>query len=150
MEECIICTFNKFIYELPCCQNKICLNCAKTVTNCPYCTATIDKQLVTDPKSVKKYGDLLYRNLPEIVWLYSGRNNGWWIYDQNQLEVIESEYLKGTKKIKLFICGHNIKLNFTKMKQINTDNKAVRDIIRIPFADLKNTGLLIKGVDGMQ
>ena len=150
MEDCTICNFNRFQYEVPCCNNILCLNCLKSVAKCPYCTKPIPNDIKNDPCIMKRYGDELYAKLPNYVWLYEGRNNGWWIYDYATIEMLEEEYAAKKSSAEVFICGFNMEIDFKTMQQINLENHAIRQVMRIKKEDVKTDGLLVKGVAGMQ
>ena len=148
MEECIICVFKNYLYELPCCKNKLCLSCMKSCKKCPYCQKDIPKKMVRSPELLHLYGQELYNDIPDILWLYECRNNGWWIYDFNHIKSMEEEYQKGLSSLNLYTYGTNLEIDFNSMQQKNTKNDALREIKRIKKSDLDN--YLIKGVAGMK
>lgn len=104
--------------------------------------------MVRSPELLHLYGQELYNDIPDILWLYEGRNNGWWIYDFNHIKSMEEEYQKGLSSLNLYTYGTNLEIDFNSMQQKNTKNDALREIKRIKKSDLDN--YLIKGVAGMK
>jgi hypothetical protein len=91
--------------------------------------------------------DDLFKEDRPYIWLYEGRNNGWWYYDYELQDVLERAWDDGHSSIEWYICGQKVNIDFTSMKQINKVNNAVREIRRMAKGDLDQ--LLIKGVGGM-
>lgn len=146
MEECSICNTMSFLSEIPMCKHKICLSCLKACNVCPFCRAKI-----TEPSSRVALGlEKLLKEMPrgqEFLWLYSGRNNGWWFYHFDLQTQIEKAYQKDNNgSINLLICGSNIKLDFHEGVQTNTVTGSQREIIRWNRNALSK---LIKGVSGI-
>ena len=104
-------------------------------------------------------------------WLYSGRNNGWWIYEDEHQIQIEAAYQSGLSSCTIYSCGYHLDINLGGggtsgspspppiirsrggggMTQINRSlNNAVREIKRLTPAELKIFRLnnLIKGISG--
>lgn len=87
------------------------------------------------------------------VWLYEGRNNGWWYYDYDMQDILEEAWHNGQTEDGVFldwlICGQKVNIDLFNMQQTNSNNNAVRAIKRININDINSTDLLIKGVAGM-
>jgi hypothetical protein len=82
----------------------------------------------------------------DLLWIYEGRNNGWWYYEQELQDVLETSYKQGQFTVDWIICGQSVTIDLIGMTQTNA--KAVRDIRRIGKDEICK--YLIKGVAGMQ
>jgi len=83
------------------------------------------------------------------MWIYEGRNNGWWYYDYDVQIVIETAW-KENKNLDWYMCGQMFHLDFTNMRQVNTTNNAIRSIKRVDHEEINSGKLLVKGVSGMR
>jgi len=90
------------------------------------------------------YSDLQSR---PYVWLYEGRNNGWWYYDYDMQDLLEEAWCEHRLSIDWLVCGQKTHFDLQGMQQTNLTNNAIRDIKRLAINDV--SGLLIKGVAGM-
>lgn len=138
---------------------------------CPQCRYQLDRDHIRNicedtAKIMRIPEEQLYRNihqrshiLGKCVWIYEGRNNGWWYYDYEMQDMLENAWLhfEKTKSAEAeaepapewYICGQRIYIDFENMEQINCNNNAVRAIRRVSTNDIDTCGLLIKGVAGM-
>jgi hypothetical protein len=93
--------------------------------------------------------DDLYRGIHSRpnVWIYEGRNNGWWYYDYDMQDLLENAWNADDRPVFLdwYICGQKVHIDFFNMQQTNCN--AVRAIRRLNHKEID--GLLIKGVAGM-
>lgn len=152
MELCIICTDTTYTYVTPC-GHTLCLSCIKSVRNrqsyCPFCNTVLPNDFCNAPEKTKTIGtDTLVVNLPDTVWLYEGRNLGWWAFNYDHQRELEAHYKNSdtTHTCSLLICGNNIIIHFDKMIQSNGDS--IREIKRVQKTDLCK--YLFKGVAGMK
>lgn len=156
MSECNVCVNQTFLYNLEC-GHKYCMSCIKRIYNdellkkCPACTASINSKyyhkITETPDQILKIGDLqeILKDY-QYVWLYKGRNVGWWVFDIEYQNIIEESFSKGSN-INITICGYDILLDFVKMEQTSI-NGAVREIARVLLLYLPN--ILVKGIAGMK
>lgn len=161
MEECNCCAGITYLYSLNC-SHQFCMSCIKRVyldrdnQKCPACTATIDRDffdLITDhPEKIRKIDPIpqIIANVPEngYVWLYKGRNLGWWLFDMEQQSEIETYFQNAEQVCKILVCGNPITLNFATMTQRNPKNKAKREICRVKKSNIGK--YLVKGLSGMK
>jgi hypothetical protein len=123
--------------------------------SCPACTAPITRTyfntLSERPEKIRRIGQIneIIRDL-EWVWLYEGRNIGWWIFDIEFQELLEESYDGGAGSVDISTGGVKITVNFHDMIQKNTHNSAVRKILRIQRGLLGTSRLTIKGIAGMK
>lgn len=142
-EECIICNVVTTLQELPC-KHKYCILCVKGIINtkptyqpalCPVCRTeitTYSSPKITIPKH--KY---------VFVWLYQGRNNGWWIFDDEMQEKLSL----ATESFTWLLSGQEIRFDIVNMIQENLETGSVRFIKRIHIDDIDQ--YLIKGISGL-
>lgn len=92
----------------------------------------------------------VYNTLPNWVWMYSGSNMGWWLYDNVSQDLIEQSYKTQDRQIILYVCGDNFQLNFDTMDQNNTSTGSQRRIMRVSLNELRSThcNWVIKGING--
>lgn len=164
MEECCLCTTTNHLYPLKCPGDHMyCLSCIKgiylssTLMNhfrCPECRHEPKRQhlimLCEEPHRIKQISrETLLATIEEkpYVWLYEGRNNGWWYYDYDMQDILEDTYNSGKKILEWVVCGQKISLDLVNMIQTNNDNQAMRSIKRTVPQATKN--IIIKGVAGM-
>jgi hypothetical protein len=160
MEECTVCANNTFLYPLDC-SHSFCMSCIKQICEnnnrkCPGCTKKISKKynktLVNSPEKIKEIG--LQSILKELeqdyqwLWLYKGRNVGWWLFDLAEQSLIEDSYQRGEAELPLMISGNEIVLKFGQMIQESHHSHSIRDLKRISVSDIN--GILIKGISGMK
>ena len=158
-DECPICKSNfKFPIKLGC-GHEFCYLCLKASlrlnNNCPYC-----RQDTVPPKinEEAKFPDDQKLEIPVIIWIYSGRNNGWWYYDLDtnlELETKYTEYLKDKNKFerKVWLLSKPYQINFITMTQISDDiHSNIRKIKRIDTSveSIDTFNKLIKGIAGLQ
>jgi len=151
MDQCTICTYTTYLYTLDCCNNKICLSCIKSNTDslCPFCRQVISNKLLDKPENTKQFGSVLFKDLPQIIWLYEARNVGWWAFNyEHQTEIETSYQLNNKGTCSIMVCGSIVDIDFNRMMQTNNNNDAVRAVKRINKSALKT--LLVKGVAGMK
>lgn len=174
MDECNMCTMDNYLYPLECPGNhKYCLSCIKGMSlssspgrarpetfQCPECRYKITRRYIQciydTPNKILKVDNVLNGLVSRpYVWLYEGRNNGWWCYNHEMQDIIEDAYLSNKDYVEWVVCGQKVKIDFIKRLQYNVDTDAIRAIQRISGNEI-NKGqsthdhLLIKGVGGMQ
>ena len=168
MEECSLCTSDNYLYPLECPGNhSYCLSCIKGLclsssptaivrVQCPECRYTPSKKhlkvLCEDPSKVKKIPhDVLTEQVhnKRYIWIYEGRNNGWWYYDYEMQDILENAFIKNEFFLNWVTCGQKICIDFTNMIQTNIDNGAVRSIKRLSPQEIIKEQILVKGVAGM-
>lgn len=150
MEQCVICTYKTYLYELPC-GHRLCLSCVKANDEglCPFCRQEIPEKILEAPEKTRTIGSDLFKSLPNIVWLYEARNVGWWTFNYEHQHELEDAYRKNPDGIcSLLICGSVIEVDFSRMMQSNTATNAVRAVKRLPKDQLDT--ILVKGVAGMK
>jgi hypothetical protein len=165
MEECSLCTSLNHLYPMDCPgHHYYCLSCIKgmcltsstmTRVQCPECRYVPQRKhlnaLCEEPSKVKKIAknDLVANVSKKThIWIYEGRNNGWWYYDYEMQDILDETYMD-EMYLNWVVCGQKICIDFTNMIQINNDNKAVRRIRRLTPNELKLEGIIVKGVGGM-
>jgi len=85
----------------------------------------------------------------EHIWIYHGRNNGWWTFDQELQTNLEHYYIIDKGNIfKWVICGQSMEYDFSEMIQRNINNGSVRSIKRINTDELEQ--YVIKGMAGVK
>lgn len=140
MEECIICNTITTLQALHC-KHKYCILCIKGFLNsnlkCPICRSSIDYNPQEISLSTHKYTHL---------WLYQGRNDGWWIFD-DELQERLSFYHSINSAFIWSLSGQKIRFDVNNMVQENLDTQSVRYIKKIHVSDV-NT-YLIKGISGI-
>ena len=171
MEECKICMTVNHLFPITCPGgHKYCLSCIKGLTlssspsssrvpiSCPECrfqpARTYIADICNDSAQIQQIDSVeLYQKVEEknYVWLYEGRNNGWWYFDYELQDSLEDAYKDKDEEPEFdwVICGQKITINFNDMEQHNAKNNAVRKVLRIKYDDVKNSGITVKGVAGM-
>lgn len=165
--QCCLCTMDNFLYPIDCPGNHhFCLTCMKSLcisgsptslpVQCPLCRHTPSRSHVnnicTDSGKIRKVSrSKLYRNIYKLtnVWIYEGRNNGWWYYDLELQNVLETAWNDDQTYLSWTICGQSVNFDFFNMTQTNTQSKAIRAIKRLTHEDIIRDDLLMKGVSGM-
>lgn len=128
--DCCICLEEANIpIKLPC-KHIFCFLCIKGEAEnydrakCPLCRAGFDLDYLKKPELV----DDLKSN---SVWKYSGRNFGWWDYDEKTNLILEEEYKKDPKsRIEIYISGAEYIIDFEQMVQIRKNLDRIRNIKR--------------------
>lgn len=152
---CYICleSVNQLPTILPC-KHKLCFYClyqqiSRDMLTCPCCRRKFSPENVKIP-SLNKNSDDSGDSDENILWLYNGRNNGWWKYDDTNSHKLETEYCKtkgGAENIVKISAGINqFIVNLSSMIQINVVTKSERYVRRICK---KPKRLLIKGMSGI-
>ncbi|VDP01080.1 unnamed protein product [Soboliphyme baturini] len=72
-----------------------------------------------------------------LAWFYKGWN-GWWRYDNDTMNIIETAYNQGLSSVEVLIVGHIFVIDFNEMKQYRRDNPrkmrpVKRDRVTAPF-----------------
>ncbi len=165
-EECTMCYSTNILYPMDCCGNHTyCLLCIKGLcysvsptskVQCPACRGVAKRKYIkTVCESPEKIKQINIRNLidnlilnRDTLWIYEGRNNGWWYYDKELQDILESAHLVGDTTISWVICGQAVTLDLHSMTQLNVENKAIRNIKRIEKTHIYQ--YLIKGIAGMR
>lgn len=165
--ECKICTSTNHMYPINCPGNhQYCLSCIKGMYMlsspgiktilCPECRHVTDrkyiKRMCYDTGKIQRIdSDMLFNdiNSQTHIWLYEGRNNGWWYYDYDMQDILETAYLKNETNIRWIICGQNINIDLINMLQTNENNSALRSVKRMSATNIRDSGMIIKGVAGM-
>lgn len=172
MEQCAICHTKSFLYPAGCSDNHVaCILCLKGITLsksppkygldskyhstvcCPFCGEhspsnyySLLEEHVEFIKSFNIQSEIrCYQQNYKYLWLYQGRNNGWWLFN-NEMQKVLTE--KMPNNFKWLICGQTMEYNFKTMKQCNTQNGNIRLIKRIPSDKLST--VLVKGISGMK
>jgi len=103
-----------------------------------------------NPSKIRKINDpiidIIFKEYPEGVWIYEGRNNGWWIYDRDVQDALIAG--KNDRYIEWMICGHIVHIDMGTKIQTNKVTKSKRFIKKITSADRNN--YFLKGVAGMK
>jgi len=166
MEECKICMTVNHLFPIACPGgHKYCLSCIKGLSlssspsgrgsiSCPTCRHPLPRNycndICNDSRQIHEIDKTqLFENIlnKDHIWLYEGRNNGWWCFDYEMQDMLEEAHNNEDQDFDWYICGQRIIIDFSTMEQHNTKNNAVRKIQRIKSEDIGT--LLIKGVGGM-
>ena len=141
-----------FLFQCTECREKsLCYPCIKTISGrsdlpdvfkltlkCPFCNGHL-KIIPTDiDYNIKKL---------DYLWLYEGRNNGWWLYSNDMQMALEEGFSKDIKEISWYTCGQQLSINLKTYRQLNVNRDSIREVIRIKRADLDF--YLVKGVGGL-
>ena len=106
------------------------------------------RALLEEPDKVKKIQlDKMIKKLwegHEYLWIYEGRNNGWWYYDTD----IQESLSNTDHTLELLICGQRVVIDVVNLLQRNRDTGARRNIIKIHKSEMGD--YLIKGIAGMK
>ena len=163
-KDCIICQeamINPIELD---CGHEYCYTCIKGTiinigTECPLCRKQISSKF---KNLIFEAPEKLCKNLSHIetdyIWIYSGKDSGWWYFDSKSNDEVEHLYQlyhkqKLTPEINyLSICGLIFTFNFKKMEQINKKNKVVRHIQRLTQTELNDfmKNNQIKGICGIK
>lgn len=172
-KQCPLCAVDNYMYPTGCGNDDhiACITCLKgnaisrspttnidkiSTIKCPYCTRPSSrsyyKQLNENPERVKNH-DISKRvnhiiSNYDYIWLYQGRNNGWWLFDLELQDILTEKYQNSCFNFEWSICGQKMLYDFDNMMQINTHSQSVREIKRISTDEIPL--LLIKGVSGMK
>lgn len=180
---CTLCNIPNYLYPTGCSSNHECcifclkglvLSCSppntnRSVISCPYCKRNSSpkyfRQLNEHPETIRNHNILDQLNILHLKrdhhWLYSGRNNGWWYFNDELQTVLEKHYQKIDKDKKAaigcinecftwMICGQQLEFDLVNMRQTNLESRSIRDIKRISSGQLEGNSLLIKGIAGMK
>jgi len=128
------------------CIKQLYISCNK---KCPLCREDIDNNVY---ENAKEDEDKILEN--GYYWLYSGRNKGWWIYDDATCEIIEDAYTKfindnNESSIDITIIGKEYIIDFVNMLQINKIHNNRTRKIRKVFIDKDSCDKNIKGISGL-
>jgi len=167
VDKCIICQddmHNPIKLE---CNHSFCFSCIKGAmiqsgTECPLCRH----------KPSKGYKDMIFKSPEKLcqgiteasvinntyVWIYSGKNCGWWYFEpkiSEELDVLYDLHSKGKLTVDnnlVTICGYIFTFDFSSMEQSNKTNGAVRHIKRLSKDELVEfkKANQIKGVCGIK
>ena len=168
MDECCICRVQNYLYPIKCPGNhQYCLSCMKGMcmssspsvqiqpVQCPECRHKPARQHIRDicydaGQIIKIPKEGLYQDIYSRpnVWIYEGRNNGWWYFDYDMQDILEAAWERDETSLDWYICGQKVHIDFINKQQVNINNNSVREIRRISIKD-NNSALLIKGVAGM-
>lgn len=59
-----------------------------------------------------------------MIWIYSGKLNGWWQYDERASQEIEAAFQnQGQKQLQIHIAGFIYTVDFEKMVKFETLEK---------------------------
>lgn len=170
-DSCAICLNNKL--NLPITLNcghifcYLCIKCVKLndvqLATCPLCRAKLDNKII---ESLKLENNNIVNN-QNIIWLYEGRKNGWWEYDEETNIEIENLYqkfkyideisdksdeikLNNDIKYNITIGNMNFEIDFENMYQINKYNYT-RQIYRYDRINNYDNSIekCIKGIAGL-
>uniref|UniRef100_A0A6C0J9J8 WWE domain-containing protein n=1 Tax=viral metagenome TaxID=1070528 RepID=A0A6C0J9J8_9ZZZZ len=176
MEICYLCQTLSFLYPTGCGndEHEACMLCIKGTTlsrspqsnnlrsvlktevECPYCMTKSSKyymvKLEQTPKKIKEHDIKIAINrliaIFDQLWLYQGRNNGWWLFNEEVHEQLEKFSKDINNKFEWVICGQTMEYDFKHMIQRNVKNGSVRCIKQIGINDIDNH--VIKGIAGSQ
>lgn len=149
-EVCAICLQPiKLGYNLQC-KHSFCYLCLKeamlkSCNTCPLCRHSIDLTIIENAKTSSN----IHIDSNKSIWLYSGRNDGWWYYDTETDTIIEHAYQQfiihpDKSSIDITILGKSYTIDFNDMKQRSL--YATRSIKRESEIDKSQ----IKGIAGLQ
>lgn len=155
-EFCVICLGNFKNKIKIACGHEFCFLCIKGVKlsgyeeKCPVCRANLPD---LDHLKLEKKDET---NV-DYEWLYSGKTNGWWKFDEDsnlKLEEMYQKYLlnndsdsEDDEKNLLRIGSLKFDIDFANMLQVNHDTGAKRKIKRIvKEEEIKEN---IKGISGL-
>lgn len=135
------------------CSHVFCYLCIKQsyITGnkkCPMCRKDLDNDLYENAKGNDIHIDKGY------YWMYSGRNKGWWLYDNDTTIIIENGYEDYKKdnnndKITIDILGLEYIIDFNNMQQINKYKKWRRRYIKREDIEEDKDTIDIKGISGL-
>lgn len=164
---CNICTTDTVLYPMDCGGgHTYCLACIKSMqfssspgthVSCPECRGRPSnkgyiKKLCETPDKVQSVDlDTLKRELVtgrDYLWIYEGRNNGWWFYDSDLQDILETAYKNEDITVEWVICGQEMVIDLEDLTQVNVDNDAIRAVNRVHKRNLGK--FLIKGIAGMK
>jgi E3 ubiquitin-protein ligase RNF146 len=161
--ECSICLDTPELkWTLPC-KHSFCYLCIKgtiesTGNTCPLCRGFIPLDVYENAKMKDMGGSMDIENI-DNRWLYSGRNNGWWVYSDSHNHIIEDAYKRylqrellgseGDDFVVIHIYGKEYTINFTDMTQRSPVGDW-RNVQRLSIEDLEDFEGLCKGVAGIQ
>jgi hypothetical protein len=186
-EDCCICmATQKLPYKLEC-GHQFCYLCLKfalmsTTLTCPLCRQEVPVEILEQPHTIHKQNSVRKytkssdfennneTNETKYIWLYAGRHNGHWKYDDTTNVILETEYNQWIQNsnnndsfesnyqteieleehgfIPINVGGVNkFYFNFKDMYQYNHRNGAKRNIKRLNTED--NNNINIKGTAGL-
>jgi hypothetical protein len=145
-----------------------------TEVKCPMCRANVSNDVIEKAIFNNELTEKINNaNQDTIRWFYSGRNEGYWQFDDISIKLLEEAYQKwqaSNKKINtgfkastykdeneliengfipIAIGGVNILyFNFSQMCQFNHRNLGTRKIIRTDKSS--DTSFMIKGIAGLK
>jgi hypothetical protein len=177
MDECKVCMTVNHLFPITCPGgHQFCLSCIKGISLssspstrgvilCPICrfqpARNYCNDICNDSAQIHQIKeDELFKNINEsdtgrsFVWMYEGRNNGWWYFDYELQDMLEQSYSEMDNEMSVntefewVICGQRIIIDFSTMEQYNTKNSAVRKVKRFPKDNVPDD-IVVKGVAGM-
>lgn len=164
--ECPVCYNASILYPLEC-DHQFCLSCIKALhlsgspssrisVQCPLCRTTVKRRyiqtLTETPERIRSVNltdmvQSLLRNR-SFVWIYEGRNNGWWYYNEEIQDLLQRAEARGEEVLQWCICGQSVHIDMVNNVQTNQCNGSVRDIKKISISE--TSSYLIKGIAGMK
>jgi hypothetical protein len=135
------------------CNHIFCYLCLKETVKygnykCPICRADIPQDFA---ENAFECIDNAKDEIRKSVWSYSGRNNGWWFYQEDHNLIIEEAWKlykesNGPETVIVSICSVNYTVDLKNMLQISFNNNSVRKIKRMENVTLKDS----KGIAGLK
>ena len=154
-EACCVCKEDFCLPSQLSCDHIVCFYCISQMIkynksdhqrfiSCPLCRKHTTIKDLTFP---------IRSNLTPPVWIYQGRNNGWWVYDginRQQIEKSYVSYVSNTDNNEIVISAGPYKytINFKNMIQTSQYNGAQRNIFRVVDEGVFKS-FLIKGISGI-
>ena len=144
--ECCICLEKINLPITIPCKHKFCYLCLKRSyqhnSACPLCRSTIPGYVISNAKLEQKV------EFSGIVWLYSGRNNGWWSYDPTMIEQVEQAYKQGDEEYSFELLGQKYVIDFDTMHQIQIASGVKRFVRRLDKSQIEQE--VLKGIAGLK
>lgn len=151
--ECPICYDKLILPYVSECNHTFCYMCLKIAyihdARCPMCRADLPREVYEEAYVTEKSSDWAEDS---IVWLYSGRSEGWWRYDPITNQNIESGYnchLRNPveRSIMVKILNRDYVIDYLEMTQRPSGDSGVSRKIKRLEGDIEET---IKGIAGLR